>query len=60
MFTPLASQRLRIATAGSPAPRKIALFRNNRMITMFPPNMIDAYVVPVSSVSADAPIALST
>jgi hypothetical protein len=39
MLMPLASQRTRIATAASPAPRKMALPMKISMMTTLPPSI---------------------
>ena len=57
---PFESQSARIAAWASPAPRRIALFRNNRMIVAIPAYMIRAWVVPTATVSASAPMRPST
>ena len=40
MLMPLARNSVRIATAGSPAPRNTALIRNSRMTVTLPPSMM--------------------
>ena len=50
----------RIAIAASPAPRKIALLRNNMTIAPQPPNAIRAYPEPLETISGEAPISLSS
>ena len=59
MLIPFESQSARIAAWASPAPRRIALFRNSRMIVAIPAYMIRAWVVPTAIVSASAPIRAS-
>ena len=50
----------RIAIAASPAPRKIALFKNSTTTAPLPPpSAIRAYHVPVLTISGDAPISRS-
>ena len=53
------TQSRRIAMAASPAPRKIALFRNSRSTAALPPRQILVYPLPVATISGDAPISRS-
>ncbi len=46
----------RIATAASPAPRKMALFKNKSSTTPLPPSAIRAYPLPVATIAGEAPI----
>jgi hypothetical protein len=56
MLRRLAIHRLFIAMAASPAPRKMPLIRNSRIITALPPNMIRVKDVPSATTSGSAPI----
>ena len=56
IFRILASQRLFIAIAASPAPRKIPLIRKSNMITRLLPNMILVKMAPSLITLASAPI----
>ena len=51
-----ASQRTRIATAASPAPRKTALMRKRRTITTLPPSITAVNFQPDDTTSGLAPI----
>jgi hypothetical protein len=46
----------RMAMAASPAPRKIALFKNRSSTAQLPPRQILVYPPPTEIISADAPI----
>ncbi|MND03118.1 hypothetical protein D3C83_227940 [compost metagenome] len=50
----------RIATAGSPAPRKTALIRKRRKTEAFPPIITRANGVPTATTSGVAPINASS
>jgi hypothetical protein len=56
MLMPLASHSVRIATTGSPAPRKIALATNSRMMLASPPSITRVKFVPTAITSASAPM----
>ena len=60
MLMPFESHSARIAAWASPAPRRIALFRNSRMMVAIPAYMIRAWGVPTATVSASAPMRPST
>ena len=55
MLIRLASQSDRIATAASPAPRKMALIRNNHITVRLPPSMMAANSRPCDANSGVAP-----
>jgi hypothetical protein len=50
------TQSRRMAMAASPAPRKMALFKNNSRTAKLPPRQILAYPLPVAMISGVAPI----
>src|SRR5664279_4439072 len=56
IFSKLASHRLFIAIAASPAPRKIPLIRNNNMIAKLLANMIFVNMAPSCTTRASPPI----
>ena len=56
MLQMFASHKLFIAIDASPAPRKIPLMRKSIMITRLAPKSIRAYVLPIATVVASAPI----
>jgi hypothetical protein len=51
-----ANHRTRIATAASPAPRKIALMRKRRTITTLPPSITAMNREPEATTSGEAPM----
>ncbi len=51
-----ANHRTRIATVASPAPRKIALMRNRRTMTTFPPSITAMNPEPEATTSGPAPM----
>jgi hypothetical protein len=55
MLLRLASHSDRIASAGSPAPRKTALIRNSSMTVTLPPSMIAVNRRPCVAISGVAP-----
>ena len=55
MLTRLASQSARIASTGSPAPRKMPLIRNSSVTVTQPPSMIAVKVRPFAATSGEAP-----
>ena len=57
MFKILAIHKLRIAIVASPAPLKIPLIKNNKMMLTLPPSMICVKTFPSSMTWAEAPIA---
>ena len=59
MLMPLASHSVRIAIAGSPAPRKAALIMNSKITVTLPPSMTRGKRPPIAITSGDAPIAAS-
>ena len=56
MLIPFDSHSARMAAGASPAPRRMALFRNSSRIVAIPPYMIRACGVPTATVSSSAPI----
>ena len=55
MFTRLASHSARIASTGSPAPRKMPLIMNSRVTVTHPPSMMAVNVRPFAATSGAAP-----
>ena len=56
MLMMFANHSARIASAGSPAPRKIALIRKSRKIVTDPPSRIPVYVEPMAITAGVAPM----
>ncbi len=60
MLMALASHSTRIATAASPAPRKMALMRNSITTDTLPPSITRVKLLPLRTTSGSAPISPSS